>query len=375
MKISKIMTAGLLFVSCLGISSCGGLNTQTKYHVPKVANDYKKISKEEFETAFNEKRNFNEYDYFSVDVTYKNPIELYGGAIIVNNEHFVGRINKAFGEEEWYPWCYVYISAIHTSPQFDPAAMYIFYVSLAYGFENAVEYTSAPYSYEKTSEAGDIPSQKVTFDDNFLVSSISLKDETNEVEMKFKYFNKEDLPNNTGEISRETYQEIAFVNQHLGLGDYSEVEVIFDCKNVVIKQDKVIENGRPKYIPTYGDAKYKVTYDIIDVEGIMFSNPPGYYLNEKNFELLSGEKVVDEEMFIIRLNSLLSEAMFGNNYIFPYGINPLKERKVVYTNNPLTVIVNEEEKKEIVKFDKDGHVVEYFIEKGETTVSAKIVYK
>lgn len=374
MKISKLILGVFLLTSCLGQVSCSNLLPKTKYHVSMVENSYKTISKEDFLEQYKKNRK-SEYDYVAVESTHKNAISLFGGAIQYDGGYYVGKINKTHNEDS-SNWIVCGRDIYSTHPQYDISLFKWYLFTNAYYFDLGEQFTSNPYSYVVNSKSiGE--STKFVFDNNFNLFSLKSTYEGNEVEMKFKYFNENDLPVKSGKVSRETYFDVAFVKSYSIKDTYSKGKATFECEHFIISSKIEIVDGVRKLVTVYGDMTCELNYDInYNGTGMNEINDRSdyYYSNEK-YTLISGEKPYDENFFVRELTGYIDEGPLTSEFLFPYHPYAFTENKLTYSINPLRVTcVTAEGITKKVEYNDDCFITKYERSNGDNPIKVKCEY-
>lgn len=372
MKISKLILGVFLLTSCLGQASCSNLSSKTNYHVSMVENSYKTISKEDFLENYKKNRKA-EYDYVAIESTHKNAISLFGGAIQYDGGYYVGKINKTHNEDS-SNWI-VCGHDINSNPQYNASLFKWYSFSNAYHFDLGEQFTSNPYSYVVNSK-GIGESTKFVFDNNFNLSSLKTTYEGNEVEMKFKYFNENDLPVKSGKVSRETYFDVAFVKSYSTKDTYSKGKATFECEHSLITIKTEIVDDASIRVPVYGDMTYELNYDIENYgTGINKINDRwDYEYSIENYTLISGEKPSNENTFVLQLTGYIDQGPLTSEFLFPYN-DTLKEKKLTYSINPLRVTsVIAEGINTKVEYNDDCFITKYESSNGDASIKVKCEY-
>ena len=345
----KIIPFLTLFILFGNMVSCEQVSTETNYYKPNIKEEYKEISKDEFVNKVNSdyKSEFG-YKYISLKVDWDNPeaeyyyyyargevkedLSLNNQDQLIQNQVGIGSIATNFSD----------IYALD-------------YANPLVRIDEAIKFYANPYSYDFITEDY---TGRVIFDDSFMIHKIECMEEGNAITYDFRYYNFEDLPTTTGEISFDSYLDMAYAYLESDKKLYSGMKTNYKVTNGIVDYTQIYDPIFDTEIieTTYGDVEaefycglkfyYPWVEDASEVElGILdyaFSFDSDNYLNiisgQMNTDLLS--HAIDEANFnskksalswnlpnnFMDIKMLNEENNYSNSVIEKYYANPLKRK-------------------------------------------------
>ena len=254
----KIIPFLTLFILFGNMVSCEQVRTETNYYKPTIKEEYKEISKDDFVNKVNSnyKSEFG-YKYISLKVDWDNPEAEYYYYYVrgevkedlsLNNQDQLIQNQVGIGARE------TNISDIYALDYANPLVR----------IDEVIKFYANPYSYDFITEDY---TGRVIFDDYFMIHKIECMEEGNAITYDFRYYNFEDLPTTTGEISFDSYLDMAYAYLERDKKPYSGVDVNYKVTNGVVNRsehfDEVNEVNIIEMI--YGNAEVEFYREMVFV--------------------------------------------------------------------------------------------------------------
>lgn len=355
MKMNKLTKLFLSTLVLTSLASCG-LKVETNYYEPSIESKYESISKDDFISRFDEaKKKEIKYEYVSAKISFSEPVDFNGYKR--SEIYMTGKVDYE-GLKANDEWIKQYATSFAGGRNFEIYNNSMYAIRACYQFNNVNNTTASPYSCENSFPG--FPA-KYVFSNDFLLKSISFTHNNNSVNIDVKYFNKSDLPNAKGEISKETFLNIAYVSNYDPILK-NKVELEYSGKNIVVSREENYDPIYDMYITNliYGDAKLKVSYEI-NTDSVQNGRGFCFWITKGN-EVLEGEMDLKSRYDVLSrieggfpkypLNSLvLDEATIA----YAYG----EEYTIRYSNSPLSVSIKSIKKETYVEYSNDGLIVKY----------------
>ena len=331
-------------------SSLGQTSKETNYYKPTIKEEYKEISKDDFVDKVNSnyKSEFG-YKYISLKVDWDNPEAEY------YYYHFRGEVKDDLSLDNKDLFIQN-LTGINISKPINAADFYAtLYVNPLIKIDEGIKFYESPYSYDFETKGY---KGRVIFDDSFMIHKIECVEDGNDVTYDFRYYNLEDLTKATGEVSLDSYLDMAYAYLESDKKLYSGMKTNYKVTNGVVDYTRIYDPIFDTEIieTTYGDVEaefycglkfyYPWVEDASEVElGILdyaFSFDSDNYLNiisgQMNTDLLS--HAIDEANFnskksalswnlsnnFMDIKMLNEENNYSNSVIEKYYANPLKRK-------------------------------------------------
>jgi hypothetical protein len=370
-----------LFLSTLMLASLASCSTkvETNYFEPTVDSKYESINKEEFMKKFNESMtNDIGYDYVSANVSFAKPYDYRG--VNISEFYMAGKINQdamKSGSDLRNSWVASSASSV-SAPLSETTFTYSASIfRTAYNFDNAKNFTASPYSYEIPSFNTTI---KYVYSNDFLLKSISYVLNNHSINIDVKYFNEVDLPSKKGEISKETFFNMAFVSNFKPM-DISTADIEYIGKNVIVDSEEVYDPSTDFYVTNYvtGNVKMNLKTEI-DKTLLNNAGKVGCYWIVKNTEVLQGEidnKWKNDIVSNIGSHTGIPKCSFSSNLIDESMLDYLygKDYVVKYSNSPLAVSIKSSKKDVYIEFSNNGFISNYKEKDKEKNSEFEVFYR
>ena len=294
----KIIPFLTLFILFGNMVSCERVRTETNYYKPNIKEEYKEISKDEFVNKVNSnyKSEFG-YKYVSLKVDWDNPEAEYyyyyargevKEDLSLNNQDQLIQNRVGIGARV------TNISDIYA----------LDYVNPLVRIDEAIKFYANPYSYDFITEDY---TGRVIFDDSFMIHNIECIEEGNAITYDFRYYNFEDLPTTTGEISHDSYLDIAYAYLERDNKPNLKAHINYKVTNGIVDLLKYFDNEYDTYITEYIYGNAEVEFDremehysnieVSEVElGVLEYNYIPVSIEKMDYTIISGQ-ISDEALF------------------------------------------------------------------------------
>ena len=294
----KIIPFLTLFILFGNMVSCEQVSTETNYYKPNIKEEYKEISKDEFVNKVNSnyKSEFG-YKYISLKVDWDNPEAEYyyyyargevKEDLSLNNQDQLIQNRVGIGARV------TNISDIYA----------LDYVNPLVRIDEAIKFYESPYSYDFETKGY---KGRVIFDDSFMIHKIECMEEGNAITYDFNYYNFEDLPTTTGEISHDSYLDIAYAYLERDNKPNLKAHINYKVTNGIVDLLKYFDEEYDTYITeyTYGNAEVEFdremehysNIEVSEVElGVLEYNYIPVSIEKMDYTIISGQ-ISDEALF------------------------------------------------------------------------------
>ncbi len=294
----KIIPFLTLFILFGNMVSCEQVRTETNYYKPTIKEEYKEISKDEFVNKVNSnyKSEFG-YKYVSLKVDWDNPEAEYYYYYVrgevkedlsLNNQDQLIQNRVGIGARA------TNFSDIYA----------LDYVNPLVRIDEAIKFYANPYSYDFITEDY---TGRVIFDDSFMIHKIECMEEGNAITYDFNYYNFEDLPTTTGEISHDSYLDIAYAYLERDKNPNLKAHINYKVTNGIVDLLKYFDKEYDTYITEYipGDAEVEFdremehysNIEVSEVElGVLEYNYIPVSIEKMDYTIISGQ-ISDEALF------------------------------------------------------------------------------
>ena len=254
----KIIPFLTLFILFGNMVSCEQVSTETNYYKPTIKEEYKEISKDEFVNKVNSnyKSEFG-YKYISLKVDWDNPeaeYYYYYARGEVKEDLSLNNQDQLIQNQVGIGSIATNISDIYALDYANPLVR----------IDEAIKFYESPYSYDFETKGY---KGRVIFDDSFMIHKIECMEEGNAITYDFRYYNFEDLPTTTGEISFDSYLDMAYAYLERDKKPYSGVDVNYKVTNGVVNRSEHFDEVNEVYITEmiYGNAEVEFYREMVFV--------------------------------------------------------------------------------------------------------------
>lgn len=365
LMIFLLMIVGLFLISCGNDEENIG-SLETNYYRPNVASSFKEITKEEFKEKAQENLSNKKipYKYVGAVVECEKSIYLEQLNIEISRYYITGTINSLYftNQGKYLSWITnAYSRYVDTS---QPHASELLYAKnmVQYVYNEDVDgiFYKEPYSVEFEKEYDEESCNvKLIYDDSFLIESIIMKYDDNTINIKLQYFNEEDLPTASGEISYMTYQDIAYVKFYKEAPNFTQMKVDYKGTNIPLNIQQIYneELGIYELTSETGNAFATLTYRL-EKFNIPSMNVINYQKIYESVDIKEGN-VGEMELNIMKSYATSYSTAFRCCDVYVIEPNTNLEIKTVYTNNPLTASISSSDVSFKAQFNEYGMVTEY----------------
>ena len=382
MKFRRIIFLLLVLTISFVLSSCkkdsdevkdedNGESLCTKYYTPVVSNQYESCTVGDILTDYiNYKagKKHPTYDYAGIEVQMETPIDYYGEKI--NDDYILGRVKEDFDSKNNSFWIDDLSARYFSFDNFFPELNYL--IKIAFDIDrDGIEVKGCykkPYCFEyETQFASNPASVKIVFGDNFLVESMLIDYNINKLNLKFNYFNESDLPTQSGEIDRQTYQDIAYVRFYKEAPNFTKMYADIQGTNIILDTiETEAEDGFFIIEGITGNARIKAVYNLQKLPYYNNSGIMSYNRVFDSVEIIDGD-IKDEGITRLKYMATAYLCAFDNVFItYQFGGRIYSNAYVTFTNNPLAAKIETVDYLIDAEFDEYGAITEYTYEKKET---------